>query len=239
MWKIVGLSAFECFFAVSFLLAQKEKHHYTDFKPTYKQWQHNYIIDKIVYRKDSLVVFFRYYAVSQYTSVELHAPAPNGAYPYCLENTENEKEFYEMVDMKNIRIGDSLVLYSLKAIGKPSIYFRMPLNKMLTYEIHFVKPPKSIKRANLYEGRVAKNRTNHFHALDIPIKHSPDDDLGSEEDMKKNITEFTQKMYVSPPTSIKRPEKKVETIQNNTPIIQQKLPTFERNKFNQEARIRM
>lgn len=100
MGKVVGLSAYWCFFAVSFLFAQKKKHYYTDFKPTYKQWQRNYIIDKIEYRKDSLVVFFRYYAVSQYTSVELHAPAPQGAYPYCLENTENENEFYEMVDMK-------------------------------------------------------------------------------------------------------------------------------------------
>ncbi len=60
MGKVVGLSAYWCFFAVSFLFAQKKKHYYTDFKPTYKQWQRNYIIDKIEYRKDSLVVFFRY-----------------------------------------------------------------------------------------------------------------------------------------------------------------------------------
>ncbi|PKQ70125.1 hypothetical protein [Raineya orbicola] len=238
MYKIVGLSVLWCFFSFSFLLAQKKKHYYTDFKPTYKQWERNYIIDKIEYRKDSLVVFFRYYAISQYTSVELHAPAPIGAYPYCLENTENANEFYEMVDMKNIRIGDSLLLYSLKDIGKPSIYFRMPLNKMLTYEIHFVKPPKSLKKANLYEGRIAKNRTNHFHALDIPIKHSPDDDLGNEEDMKKNITEFAQKMYVPPAPPKKKPEK-VKTTKNDMPFIQQKPPIAEKNKFNQEARIRM
>ncbi|MDW8296359.1 MAG: hypothetical protein RMJ97_05670, partial [Raineya sp.] len=100
----------------------------------------------------------------------------------------------------------------IKSLNKPSILFRMPLNKMLTYEIHFFKPPKTLKIANLYEGRVAKKRRNHFHALEIPIKHSLDDDLGTEEDMRKNINDFVKENYTEP-----KPQKSIPQPQKNAP----------------------
>lgn len=192
---------------------------YTDYKPKYKEWNKNYIIDKIDYTDTRMIIYFRY--VARVTDLDLLMGnehyvtifGKNHKERWCLENVDNPDETFYIVDVKNIRRNDKLIDASIA--GNNSLEYRnIKPNEIITCEIHFNRPPNRVKKVHLLEGKYMKYDNNHFHAFDIRLK-TKEDDLGSFEDMVRRIHTFERKMIGRPQSTFVVPNNK-QNIPNST-----------------------
>jgi len=185
--RIIGIFIF--FLGLQACLAQT----YTDYKPQYTEWVRNYIVDKIEYTPEHTIFYFRYIEVGKYTSINF--AGIHDEYRWCLENVKNPSETYYLTNIKNIRVNNVL---QIKNLGSQKEYRRNTnLGEVITCEVYFPRLPKHIKKAHFLEGKTAKDRTNHFHALEVNLKTFDDPELGSQTDETARIERF-QKRVLSP-----------------------------------------
>lgn len=238
-----------CLFLLSF--SAKPQVIYTDYKPQYKDWNKNYIIDKIEYTDTRMIIHFRY--IARVSEVDFafgyeHYVTIFGKEHkerWCLENVDNPDETFYMIDVKNIRRNDKLMHASIAGYDKLE-YRRMKPNETITCEIHFKRLPKRVKYAHLLEGKYMKHDKDHFHALNIKLK-TEKDDLGSFEDMVLRVHNFERRVIGRPQTTFVIPPKKPKektNIAQNKPIVPQKpkiilLQPPQKPEYPQESQARM
>lgn len=230
------------------IFLQAVAQNYTDFKPQYKEWNKNYIIDKIEYTDTRTIIHFRYIAhVSEYEIIlgnEHYVTIFGKEHEerWCLENANNPDETFYIIDVKNIRRNGKLIDASIAGYDKKD-YRRMKPNEVLTCEIHFARLPNRVKTAHLLEGKYMKFDYNHFHAFNIKIK-TKNDDLGSFEDMVKRVHSFERRTTGSPRSTFVIPPKK-EIATNSPPTKEPKLSKApllqppQKPEYPQEAQVRM
>ncbi len=137
-------------------------------KPTYRQWQTVNFIDKIEYRQNEMVVFYRY---QNGGSAIIYAP--NEELAWVLKDTKGA--IYKLKAVKNLKDGDKLVAANLTEQTHLSSYtetngdytFR---DLTLTCELHFDRLPADVQQVDLIEGVGRETWTNHFNAFDIQIQ---------------------------------------------------------------------
>ncbi len=221
---------------------------YTDFKPQYKEWNKDYIIDKIEYKDTRTIIHFRYVArIPEYSSIlgNEHYVTIFGKEHierWCLENVNNPDETFYIIDVKNIRRNGRLIDASITGYDKKD-YRHMKPNEVFTCEIHFARLPNRVKTAHLLEGKYMKHDANHFHAFNIKLK-TKDEDLGSFEDMVKRVHSFERRVTGSPRSTFVIPPKK-EIVKNPPQTNKPKLPKApllqppQMPEYPQEAKARM
>ncbi len=137
-------------------------------KPTYRQWQSVNFIDKIEYRQNEMVVFYRY---QNGGSANIYAP--NEELAWVLK--DGSGNIYKVKAVKNLKDGDKLISENLTQQAHISSYsetngeyiFR-ELN--LTCELHFDRLPANVNQVDLVEGVGRETWSNHFNAFDIQIQ---------------------------------------------------------------------
>ena len=170
------------FFALSVLtsLHAGGKPIYVDYNPQYTLWQDNYIIDKIEYFKNEMVIHFRFIAKPEGGFVTFYGAQMDSSWYIKSTNAE-----YELQKIKSIAEEGKVLVKSLKT---GYYYERKQIpNGTYTCEIVFKRPSKDIKQIDLIEGLGNESKSNHFNAYNIAIKDINSKDLGTEEDMKKRI----------------------------------------------------
>lgn len=196
---------------------------YTDYKPQYREWRYNYIIDKIQYNANEIIFFFRCYSIYNNTIVDfwLHHPKQ-----YCLENVDNPDETFYATDIKNIRVGGALKCTSMNAQNKTDFRTVIPANVTITCEVYFPRIPNHISRVHFLEGKKYRELSNHFHAFEVKMKQWDDKDLGTPQDRLDRIVVFERTNF-----------------HPHTPNIERKIwyqPDLNKNlQYNKEAKIRM
>jgi hypothetical protein len=165
---------------------------YTDYKPEYKEWRSNYIIDKIQYTKDEIIFFFRYYSYSNGTIVDFWF---RDSKQYCLENVENPDETFYTTDLKNIRVGGSLKCVSMKEANLTNFNTVIPANVTITCEVHFPRIPNHIAKVHFLEGKNYRKLSNHFHAFEVKMKQWNDKNLGTPEDRLERLATFESRNF--------------------------------------------
>jgi outer membrane protein OmpA-like peptidoglycan-associated protein len=210
-------------FSLSFGLIQAQnKLLYSDFTPTYRVNYDYYILDKIDYYEDRMVVFFRFVCdLSLYTGATFYTKG--GQYPWFLKSKTPRRDF-DLIEIRNIRVDEKLVM---EKATKPNQ--SIPPNKTAGYavytcEVHFPRPPKEITKVDLIEGK-GKEDSNNFNCFDILVKHPEDKNLGSVEERQRKIVQFEEKFGItnnkippSPQTETKTQEQpKAENIQPPSP----------------------
>lgn len=181
------------------ILAQKI---YTDYKPTYKQWDVNYILDKIEYTKTRTIFYFRYLSSSNGFGDAISFFGANHPDHWCLENIDNPSEVHHMIEIRNLARSGRMMYPVLP--NNQIAEFTTDGSKSETFicEVHFPRLPKTMTRANFLEGYAAKRLTNHFHCLNVKIKTFDDPENGNKQDMYNRIAKFEDKINAknSPPS---------------------------------------
>ena len=220
---------------------------FTDYKPQYKEWNKNYIIDKIDYTDTRTIIYFRY--VARISAIDIlnteHYVTIFGKTHrerWCLENVANTAQVFHIVDVKNIRRNGKLIDASIA--GQDELQYRkMKPGEVLTCEIHFKRLPNRIKYVNLLEGEYMKYDSNHFHAFNIKLK-TEEEDLGSFEDMILRVHTFEKKMTGRPQSTFVIPNKKQNTqnIVKKVEVQKPKAPLLQppqKPEYPQESQVRM
>lgn len=184
----------------AFSFAQKD---YTDFTPSYTVKYDYYIIDKIEYKSDRIILFFRFVCNdSQYTGATFFTKG--GRHPWFLK-PKNGAAKINLIEIRNVRRDEELVA---KKVTEPN-YSVSSLTRtghtVYTCEIHFPLPPEGVKEVDLIEG-LGMEDSDNFNCFNMKLRQAEDNDLGSKEERKKKIYEFEKKFGIER----NKPEPKVE-----------------------------
>ncbi len=159
---------------------------FVDYKPVYKKWQKNYILDKIDYTKNRTIFHFRY--VSHYEEGSATYYGPGESLAWFLKNDANPSEVFKMIEIKNIARNGKVEIPIVNT--KKAVRLTTHNNDVFTCEVHFERLPNNVKVADFIEGIGAELKTNHFNCLDVEMKTFDSKELGSHQDMVENITVF-------------------------------------------------
>ncbi|AFM05309.1 hypothetical protein Fleli_2964 [Bernardetia litoralis DSM 6794] len=191
------LSLIITFFVANYSIAQNANNEtsvsnkpFVDYKPVYKKWQNNYILDKISYTKDRTIFHFRYVSHYEEGTVTYYGPGEDLA--WFLKNDANPAQVFKMIEIKNIAISDIVKRPILNT--KEAAVFETKQGDVFTCEVHFERLPKSVKIVDFIEGLGAEKKTNHFNCLDVEVKTIDSENLGSLDDMIDNILDFEQQV---------------------------------------------
>lgn len=223
LWVSILSSFFILFFTVSsttYTIAQNANQAnnattvsdkpFIDYKPVYKKWQNNYILDKIDYTKDRTIFHFRYVSHYEQGSATFYGPGEDLA--WFLKNDTNPSEVFKLIEIKNIARNGKVEIPVLNTKKPVELITRN--NDVFTCEVHFKRLPNHVKVADFIEGIGAELKTNHFNCLDVQMKTFDSKELGSQQDMITNITDFQKQEGV---TNNPIPEIKIEpTIEPKT-----------------------
>jgi uncharacterized protein YkwD len=176
---------------------------FVDYKPVYKKWQNNYILDKIDYTKDRTIFHFRY--VSHYVNGSATYYGPGEDLAWFLKNDANPSQVFKMIEIRNIARNGKVEIPVLNT--KKPVELVTQNNDVFTCEVHFARIPNNVKVADFIEGIGAELKTNHFNCLDVQMKTFDSKELGSQQDMITNITDFQKQEGV---TNNPIPEIKIE-----------------------------
>ena len=166
---------------------------FVDYKPVYKKWQNNYILDKIEYTKDRTIFHFRYVSHHKVGSATFYGPGEQLA--WFLKNDAKPSEVFQMIEIKNIAINSVVQRPILNT--KQAIALDTRSGNVVTCEVHFNRIPNHVKVADFIEGIGAELKTNHFNCLDVQMKTFDSKELGSQQDMITTITDFQKQEGVT------------------------------------------
>lgn len=184
--------------------AQKPK--YVDYKPSYKEWNTRYILDKITYWNDRTVFHFRYAAYSFGGGMTFYGPA-NEINRWALVNTSNPLDVYPEIELRKIT-REGYTIYNV--YQEDNIGFSTKPYEIFTVEVHFPALPSHVTEVDFLEGITKRTYSNHFHCFKVKIKPFNDPDLGNAEDMKKRIDVFEIRTLGWAKTSLGQVYKDVE-----------------------------
>ncbi len=184
-------------------IEKKEKQKgYVDYKPTYTQWDRQYILDKIEYRPQRTVFFFRYLGnpseetifgkSNPFTNLSLFGTGTDSS--WVIANPVNPRENYSMIEVLNVRRNGVMAYEKLEHRQQVDFTLEGKKYEVVTCEIHFPKLPNDMKEGDLLEGWRYKMRTNHFHCLNIQLK-TQNDDIGTYQDMVTRINRFETRYF--------------------------------------------
>lgn len=218
-------------FLLVYLPNSAAQKNYTDHKPKYRQWQSNYILDKIEYTADEMIFYFRFQSNSSSGAAVTYYP-PGDATAWYLKADDGKK--YPMKSLQNVRRNGQMLNRKLRST---TTYDNVGVAAAHTCEIHFARLPNEVKKVDLIEGLGYENNDRHFNCFDIAVKTWNDEELGSEEDSEETIRRFQNQFSKINPRpkpkeenesgKIERPKPKDE---NNTARVDKPKPEPEKKK---------
>ncbi|MCC5943772.1 MAG: hypothetical protein JJT94_02470 [Bernardetiaceae bacterium] len=161
---------------------------YTDYRPDYRKWKDNYILDKIEYTDSRTIFFFRF--VAEYLSGTASFYGPGAEFAWLLKNKDNPSQVFDLIEIKNIRKNGNMLKPTLNS--NTSETYSSTRGDVFTCEVHFATLPAIVTHADLIEGRGKERDENHFNCFNIRLKTFESDDLGTVGDMRQIIEQFEE-----------------------------------------------
>ncbi len=205
------LSLVFCLLFFGELVAQKNVL-YTDYKPQYRAWKSNYILDKITYTKTETIFYFRYASqasiLGMVNTITLYGS--QNPYAWVLENIKTTQMSYKHSYISNVKVNGILQTDYIFSTGIFTYRTSQPV--IITCEVHFPRLPVNVTEVHFLEGPSKRTSSNHFHCFNVRLKPFKDKNLGTEADMVANIRKF--EMSNMGQVVSKLPEIKKEKIEN-------------------------
>lgn len=170
---------------------------FTDYKPEYKQWQTNYIIDKIDYQKDKTVVYFRF--VSEFGGGEITYYSPTGVSPWYLKDVTSSSGIpkrFDLIEIRNITVNGAVKCRLLDS-RLPQFVLPQVSGEVHTCEVVFPKLPAGVKVVDMIEGRGNEQSEIHFNAFKVNVKTPDSKNLGTAKEMAQKVNDFQRKFGIA------------------------------------------
>lgn len=163
---------------------------YFDYLPKYRSYNNHYQIDKIEYRKDRTIIYFRFIIEKSGNHVFHGNAHPQSWFLRTPLRMRDLREKYSLLSINNINVNGSRILNTLTTI--PEVSF--PLNKgdVVTCELNFEKLPYYIRMLDLIEGEGGNYDQGKHNCFDLMIKSSSSSLLGSEQNYSKVVMKFEE-----------------------------------------------
>lgn len=156
---------------------------FTDYKPEYKQWQTNYIIDKIEYSNSETVIYFRFFSAYGGGNITYYAPGVKEA--WFLHDAKSGRSI-EILELRNLAI-DRGIRNPILIKNSGHFVVDQKVGEIHTCEIVFPRLPLDMESMSLIEGKGNEKSEIHFNVLDIKIKTRDSKELGSKAELKARL----------------------------------------------------
>jgi outer membrane protein OmpA-like peptidoglycan-associated protein len=203
MSKFIFFGLLNLLFFIGFNESFAQSQEYSDYKPVYRKWQDNYILDKIEYTKSSTIFYFRFVCDSIHFAI-FYEPGHEMAW-YIKGKKGNN---YKLKAVKNIRRNGVIMVKNLTS-EKEFQTIKGYEYTTFSCEVHFDRLPNTEKIVDLIEGEGFKNDKTHFNCFDVALKTWDNKELGKVEDSEEKIEKFEDKFGI-PKTDKPKVEPKVE-----------------------------
>lgn len=161
---------------------------YTDFLPKYRTLSNNFLISKIAYTKDDIILYFRHVVEEDKDDVAFFGVLHVQAWKLTT-GTRAEYRVTRSAVVRNIRLNDEMQAEYLSSKEQKRIQGNA--GDIITCEIHFPKMPYSIRTVHLEGGeRIENSERLRFACNDILLKTKESKQLGSQEQMNSIIKHF-------------------------------------------------
>ncbi|BDS10135.1 OmpA family protein [Aureispira anguillae] len=173
---------------------QTSKVDYTDYLPKYRTLSEGFLISKIDYTTEDMIVFFRYIANQNNDVITFYGSNRENTWKLTTANQSKTSEAYtvtRLASVQNIRINDEAKIERLEASAQERISARK--GDIITCEVHFKMMPRTVRTVHLVGGDLAKSGAYRFNCNDILLKSKDSKILGTEEQMKASIQRFYSK----------------------------------------------
>lgn len=170
---------------------QTSKVDYTDYLPKYRTLSDNFLISKIDYTKEDIVVFFRYVANKDNDVVNFYGANKELSWKLTTSTRSETSSAYTITKptfVKNIRLNDETKVVELEANASQRVSAQ--IGDIITCEVHFELMPHSIRTIHLIGGDLGEDGTQRFNCNDILLKSKDSKILGTEEQMEATIQHF-------------------------------------------------
>lgn len=193
-------------------LAAQKNVLYTDYKPQYRAWKSNYILDKITYTKTETIFYFRYASIGSkagfVNTITLYGN--ENPYAWVLENVKTAQMSYRHSYISNVRVNS--ISFKNYVPNSGAFQYKTSASVIITCEVHFPRLPVNVTEVHFLEGPSQRSNPNHFHCFNVRLKPFKDKDLGTEADMAANIRKFEMRNMGE--VISKLPEIKKEKVEN-------------------------
>jgi outer membrane protein OmpA-like peptidoglycan-associated protein len=153
---------------------------YTDYVPKYRSQNKNFMLTKIEYTSDEMIIHFRYVASRDEEVIYFPGSSRSTAWKlYTSSRTSSELTRY--ASLENIKINGVLKAEKIESEEEPSFVPRY--GEIIRGEAHFSKLPGNIRAINFKASTLGI-------CSDILVKEEDSPILGTEEQMKGNEDRF-------------------------------------------------
>lgn len=195
-------ATFFCFFCLSLIslsleaipTPQTSKVDYTDYLPKYRTLSEGFLISKIDYTTEDMIIFFRYVANHNNEVVTFYGAETENTWKLTTINESQISETYavtRLATVKNIRINDEAKQRELG--GQETKKINASKGDIITCEVHFKMMPNAVRTAHLIGGDITEEGEARFSCNDILLKSKDSKILGTKEQMDANIRRFYAK----------------------------------------------
>ena len=153
---------------------------YTDYLPKYRSQNRNFILTKIDYTSDKMILHFRYVAGRDGEMVRFSGAST--ATPWKLyASARGSAGMTKLATLRNIKVNNALKAATIAPSS--DVEFMAETGEVVTGEAHFGKLPATIRSVNFEGGAIA-------NCNDILIKEDGSPMLGNEAQMNSNVERF-------------------------------------------------
>jgi len=197
------------FLVINCNIAFAQSQEYTDYKPLYRKWKDNYILDKIEYKKSTTIFYFRFVCESGHRAT-FYEPGHESAWYLKGKNGKD----YKLKAVKNIRRNVELLVSNLTTEKE---YLSLEGFGYTTFscEVHFERLPNTEKVVDLIEGEGFEEDKSHFNCFEVSLKTWDNKELGKVEDSKEKIEKFENKFGIAN----KEPKKEPKVEPKKEPVV--------------------
>ena len=153
---------------------------YTDFLPKYRSQNQNFILTKIVYTSEKMIIHFQYVAKDDQEMIRFSGSATPSAWQ-LYTSARGSNGMTKHASLQNIKINNRLKAEKIASGNEAE--FMAKHGEVVEGEAHFSKLPSTIRSVHFSGGEIA-------NCNDILIKASSNPLLRSEEQMKGSVNRF-------------------------------------------------
>lgn len=165
---------------------------YVDFLPKYRAVSTDFLISKIAYTDQKIVLFFHCVITQEQDTVHFYGQDRSFAWRLVNHNRSDTTQQTEtrLAQVHNIRMNDELIRAKLNKRSNTDVVAQR--GDIITCEIHFNRFNKSLRSVDLQGGDCAQMNAskNRFNCSGILVKSAESGLLSSSKQMLSNIARF-------------------------------------------------
>ncbi len=164
---------------------------YSDYLPRYRTLSEDFLLSKIEYKGEEMILSMSYVANASDEKVTLYGSSHSDAWKIKTGNGSRAAAAYallKMADVSAIHVNNDLKVERLQPNGRKQVILQK--GDLLSFELHFERLPQQVRIVHLFGGDTNEAGEARIYCNDLQIKSKDNTTLGTPEQMEASLELF-------------------------------------------------